>query len=291
MSKRNIFVFGVLVLFYFNLVYAATDNSINYSEMVLSAKANVDVIISKNLSFERISESYEECREYYLDQKELEELGRRTDYSKVIKFCNETSVIFANELEATDELAVFIDEYNSMNASFNLSSMDDTYNEIVSSYSSERFEDTLRLIPDGYSSLTLIQSSQTALNLFYSSTSLSIKNFFINNWKSLLITFFVIFSLWIVFRKQIKVWRLSSKIDSLEARKGIIKILMENLQKDYFSTKKISENEYNVKMKSFSEMTLDISRQTLLCQEELSKIHLEKIENQDKVKSFKKRLK
>jgi hypothetical protein len=83
-------------LFCFSFVFAATDNSVNYSSMVSSAKSNVDLIVAKNLSFERINESYEECHENYLSQVELAKLGKRTDYSKVVKFCNETSIIFAN---------------------------------------------------------------------------------------------------------------------------------------------------------------------------------------------------
>lgn len=270
---KRFFIFCFFVLFFISFVSSLSNESSNYSLLVLSAKEAVDEVYSKGLSIDRINESYSECLQFYLIQVDLENSGKKADYGLVNKYCNEVSTIKDLELESTDELLVFLSEYNAMNQSLNLSSMDDVYNNILSSYSNERFEDTLQLIPLGYESLTSIQSSQTALNLFYESTSSNIKNFFLTNWKPALIFFSFVLAVWIIFNKRIRRWHLRRKIASLEVRKDTIKRLMERLQKEYFENKKISENEYSVKMKSFSEMTLDISRQILLHKEELSKLN------------------
>jgi hypothetical protein len=256
---------------FFSNVVALSEQASNASVSLSVAKSDIDDVLSRGLSVSRMNESYFEALQIYDAQLNLEKLNRKTNYEIVLKYTSDIRIIKENELLAKDELDVFINEYASMNNSLDLSEMNELYNNILKSFSEERFEDTLKLIPEGYDSLTSIQSSQTALNVFYSATSSSIKNFFYNNWIKLVVIFSLIFLFWIFFHTPIRRWNVRRKINSLEVRKNTLKSLMKNLQKQYFESKKISEQEYVVKMKSFDDLLLDITRQILLLKEEIDK--------------------
>jgi hypothetical protein len=61
------------------------------------------------------------------------------------------------------------------------------------------------------------------------------------------------------------------KLNNIILRKKTINNLIKEMQTKYFKTKKISENEYNLKLKKFEEMLRDIERETMVLKEEIFK--------------------
>ena len=270
MKKFILFFFILLSLN--TLVFALSEQASNASAALSVAELDVKEVFDKGLSISRINESYTEAFQLYIAQVNLEEVNKKSDYDLVFEYTSKVRMIKEAELEANDELLVFLEEYSSMNNSIDLSQMQELYNNIISSFKNERYEDTLVLVSEGYIQLTQIQSSQTALNIFYDSTSSNLKRFFYNNWKSFVVALLIIFFFWLLFHNSIKKIKIKREIKSLEKRRDVIKSLMQNLQRNYFESKKISEEEYSVKMKSFSDMLLNITRQILLLKEELNKM-------------------
>ena len=132
------------------------------------------------------------------------------------------------------------------------------------------------LINQGYQKISEIQASQTAINLFYATTSQNLKSFFQKNWLKISITGGIIILLILVFWTTIKRTRLKARLNNLDAQKEALDSLIKNLQSRYFKTKDISETEYAVKMERFKEMIRDIDRQIPMLREEMLKLNKSK---------------
>ena len=55
-------------------------------------------------------------------------------------------------------------------------------------------------------------------------------------------------------------------------QKKALNTLIQNMQKSYFKTKKLSETEYTIKLKKFKELIRDIDRQIIVLKEEMFKV-------------------
>jgi len=269
MNKFLILVIGIFLI---GNVFALSEIATNVSFELEEAHKDVLELFENGFAISRINDSYSDAVNIFDAQVLLEKSNRRADYSLVRKYISDVRNIKEVALLSKDKLEVFLSEYDSINKSIDLSEMDDDYFQIVRSFEEERYEETLELVPKGYEKLNSIQSSQTAMNLFYESTTLGIKKFFSATWKYFLIAIIVLIVFWIFFNKPARKYFILRKISSLESRRKSVKGLMEKLQKDYFDSKKISESEYSVKMKSFSDIVLDISRRILILKEELERM-------------------
>ena len=61
------------------------------------------------------------------------------------------------------------------------------------------------------------------------------------------------------------------KFNHLMTQKKALNTLIQNMQKSYFKTKKLSETEYTIKLKKFKELIRDIDRQIMVLKEEMFK--------------------
>ena len=68
-------------------------------------------------------------------------------------------------------------------------------------FDEERFEETITLVDEGYKRLSEIEASQTTVRLFYSTTTKTLKTFFIENWKKLTIFINEFYSSFFIFNQ------------------------------------------------------------------------------------------
>ena len=69
-----------------------------------------------------------------------------------------------------------------------------------------------------------------------------------------------------------------TKLNNLYIQKKSVNELIKKVQYEYFKTKKMSEMEYSVKLKTFNDMLRDIDRQIPEINEQLAKVNKEKEE-------------
>lgn len=269
----NKFLFLAIGILFIGNVFALSEIATNVSSELDVAYKDVLELKEKGFAISRINDSYSDALSIFDAQVLLEKSNRYADYSLVRKYISDVKHIKELALLSKDKIEIFLSEYDSINKSLDLSEMDDDYSMIIRSFEEERYEETLELVPKGYEKLNSIQSSQTAMNIFYESTTLGIKKFFYATWKYFLAAILLLIVFWVFFNKPIRKYFISRKISSLENRRKSVKGLMEKLQKEYFDSKKISESEYSIKMKSFSDMVLDISRRILLLKEEVERMN------------------
>lgn len=249
-----------------------SNESMNSQKILEQSKQDIVLMSSRNIPITRANESLQQAIQLYAAQYALEEAGKKADYTLVNQYALEVSSIKDNAIKASDELKIFDQTYTQTAQDTNLSEMDADYKAIHKSFTDERFEDTLGLIDKGYQRMSEIQASQTALKLYYDTTSRNIKNFFKNNWKQLLIGLAIAIILLIIFGKAIKRIRINLKIHNLTVQKSTLKELIKGIQTDYFKYGRISDTEYQVKLETFTEMIRDIDRQIPLLKEEIAKL-------------------
>jgi hypothetical protein len=266
---------GVLFLIFIqsSLAFSTTQSneSIQAKESLAQAEKDIFEMMEKNISINRVNETYQEALQLYSAQFALEEKGSKANYKLIIEYVSEIGSIKENALEANDELKIFVETYQDAEKTTNLSEMQDDYNNILASFQDERFEDTPTLINQGYDRISEIQSSQTALNSFYLATSSTIKNFFRENWLRILIILSLTLFFVLIFWNNLKKLRMRMKFNHLMTQKKALNTLIQNMQKSYFKTKKLSETEYTIKLKKFKELIRDIDRQIMVLKEEMFK--------------------
>jgi len=278
-SKYKIFFLAILIGFLFlifiqsSFAFSTTpsNESLQAKESLAQAEKDIFEMTNKNISINRVNETYQEALQLYSAQSALEEKGSKANYKLIIEYALEISSIKENSLEVNDELKIFVETYQEAEKTTNLSEMQEDYNNILASFQDERFEDTLELINQGYDRISEIQSSQTALNSFYTATSKTIKNFFIKNWVKILIICSITLLIILFFWNNIKKLRMRMKFNYLTTQKKALNTLIQNMQNSYFKTKKLSEAEYTIKLKKFKELIRDIDRQIMVLKEEMFK--------------------
>lgn len=277
-------MFACMILFFIGFANAATlsNKSIEAKKALSQAEKDIQAMQAKNITILRVNETFQEALQIYEAQLSLEKDGRSADYTIILKATESISGIKEFALKANDELKIFRESYADSEKTYDLSSMQADYNAIEKSFIEERFEDTLSLIDKGYAKISEIQSSQTALKLYYETTSKNLKKFFEDNWlKILLIVVAVVIAL-ILSWATIKKLRIRSKLKNLNLQKITLNELIKKLQYNYFEVKKISENEFRVKLDHFKEMLRDIDRQIPLLREDLFKIDKKEIKDDKK---------
>jgi len=253
-----------------------SNESIQAKESLSQAEKDITEMAEKNIPISRVNETYQEALQLYSAQLALEEKGGRADYKLVISYTSDINSIKKTAIQASDELIIFKDTYEEAEKHANLSEMQEEYNSILLSFKDERYEDTLELIKKGYDRISEIQSSQTALNSLYLTTNRSIKNFFIRNWLKITIFCSVILFLILIFWNNFKKLMFRIKLNNLFIQKRAINKLLKNIQEGYFKTKKLSESEYNIKLKKFKELIRDIDRQIMVLKEDRFKFEKKK---------------
>ena len=257
---------------------ARSNASLSAKGLIIDAQNCIVEIETRGLKVSRVNESLQQALQLYSAQIALEQKGSGADYKLVNQSAVEVCTVRDVALKAQDEFLVFNESYTNSINQFDLSSMNGDYVGLIKSFDEERFEDSVKLIDKCYTDLSNLESSQTSFRLYYSTTTKTIKDFFVNNWKSLSSWTAIIIILLIVFWKTLKRRLIKRRIDNLYIRKKSVNELIKKMQYEYFKTKKMSEMEYTVKLRTFSDLLRDIERQIPEMNEKLAKIGKEKEE-------------
>lgn len=282
-KKENKRIIAILLLLALALILLSSissagsikvsNESIEAKKMLEQADKAIFEMTSRNISVLRVNETYQEALQLYSAQLALEEKGEKPNYKLILEHSSNVLTIKDNALKANDELRVFKEAYFSAEEESNLSEMQEEYNKIILSFKEERFEDTLSLITEGYDRISEVQSSQTLVKVFYSSTSRTIKNFLVNNWLKILIILAIIAVLLLSFWSSLKKLRITLRFNHLNAQKSAIEGLLESMQKQYFKDRKMSEREYTIKLQKYKELMREVNRQLMILKEDKLKMN------------------
>jgi hypothetical protein len=256
-------------------------NCLNESSYIISDLTNY------NVSSNRFNDYYSKAGDLYAAQLIIQTRKGKVDFTQVIVYCDQIKKMHSTAINAYDVFRVFLNFYNeTVDKNMNTSSIDVIINQINAELVGERYENVATLVDTGYIEITSVKSEQTALALAYKTTTKNLKDFFKENWISLSVAFVLLLLFYLFYRTKITEWILKGKLDSLTLRRVTLKKLMEDAQRDYFQTGKLSEADYRIRIKNFADLIRDIDRQIPLIQKDLMnynrKDELKKLEERDK---------
>jgi hypothetical protein len=287
LRNREILIFFIFLIFafqFFQFVSAEENLTIQQQAEICLAdsRAILNEFIEDNFSYQRINDSLVKAQDLYNAQTLLEENNKSgIDFSLILPYCNDIKQIRELAFEARDEYSSLKKFYDiSITSEMDTSEVDIIIAEIESEINSERYEKVSPLIDSAYEKISEVKASYTALNLFYTSTTSSLKRFFQKNWVSIIVVVSILLVLFLIFNRQIKKKIIANKIKNLELRRETLQELIKKTQRDYFQHGKLSEGNYNIRTKKFAEFIRDIDRQIPLLKEESMKISRGKKRNE-----------
>lgn len=287
-KKESVLLLLVFILVFtpimgssFNFISAAANTNVpnqtlleSRSGLCLNESMDImNLMIAEGFNIIRINDSIKEARNIYDSQFLFKDKKRAYDFSGVISICNNIANIRLNAITSRDSFSSLLRFYNqSISDDMNSSSVDKIITEINSEMRDERYENIPPLIEKAYVEISVIQSTQTNINIFYKATTQGIISFLSENWLWIIIVLAIISVCLIFYRVKISLWIIMRKIEKLKNRKDTVRKLIMQTQKEYFQLGKIPEAEYNIKTKKYAELMRDIDRQIPLLREELAKL-------------------
>ena len=276
--KIKIFILVIGIVFLVNLVYALDDANVTevYNTAVsclVDSKNIMNELNESGFNIYRVNASLQDAEEMFEIQEVLKQKKRNYDFTKIISYCDEIKKIQESAFESRDEFSALLIFYkDTLNEHMNTISADVIIRDIEDEIESERYEKAIEKIPLAYEEISKIQSDYTTLNLFYRSTTRSLKRFFAENWVLISAILSVLLVLFFIYKTAIHKYIINVKLKNLELRKDNLKKLIQRTQRDYFQFGKIPEGIYNIRTKKFAELIRDIDRQIPLLREDLMKL-------------------
>lgn len=245
----------------------------------------IDSLNNSNISTIRFEDIYSTANGTYEAQSIILAKNKKADFKTVLSYCEQITTLKETATEAIDSLIVFLAFYNeTIDRQMDTSSIDKIIEQINGEIVGERYENVLPLIDEGYNQIGVVRSEQTALVLAYNATTKKIKDIIIENWLEILITICVLLILYLFYRTKISLWIAERKLKLLNVRRDSLRRLLGETQKSYFQYGKISENDYRVRVKNFSDLVRDIDRQIPLVQADIAKYSMRQKETSGKKK-------
>ena len=277
MNKNFIFLAFFFVFFIFLINFSSALENLTAEEKASSCLLESQNILNEmqnqDFSNQRISDTLKQMQSLYDAQISYKEKGKSYDFSLVLPYCEEVKKIKSDAFIAKDALDALNKFYqDSITKDIDTSYIDSIILEINQEIKSERYEKVPDLVDKAYTEIIKVKSSQTTLNLFYSTTGRGLKKFFLDNWLFLTITFIILLVFYIIYRKAISKWIVNKKIEKLNLRKKTLKNMVMDTQREYFNKGDISESTFRIRTKKLAELIRDIDRQIPLLQEDLMKL-------------------
>jgi len=267
-----IFIFILLMLSFVSAVVVTeelTDEELSLKCLNESSEI-LQLMESSGVNINRPEDVRELIINSYDAQMILKERGRNTDFSYTLNNCEEIKNIGYLAFSTKDEILGLKEFYvETISEGSNTQEIDEFIKKIEIEYENERYERIEKLINSAYVLIIDFEARNRSINVFYNATKNNIKDFFVNNYKILILILLSLNLLFLIFRGSIKRFILNLKLNRLSLRRETIKELIKKTQKLYFSVGNISRIMYDIRLKKFSEIMRDIDRQMLNLEEEL----------------------
>jgi len=276
MVKKKIFLVLLFAIFLIRIVSAANVTSADAFNAIKNSEGLIKELSDNGFNTNRVADDLTQAKTLYEAQKLLEERKKTSDYTSVLFYTKDIETVKDKAYQAKDQVFNLEQEYSALKQkadanNLDISSITASMNQIRQDMTDERYEIVLQNIPDLERTIIDTDAGMTTLNVFYNSVSKGVKQFFIDNYLTLLITLLVIVILGIFYKLKFYKYILKYKLNKLETEKSVLKGLIAKSQKEYFNEGKIAESTYHARITRYSEMVRDIERQIPLIKEELVK--------------------
>ncbi|MCK5023781.1 MAG: hypothetical protein KAS04_06400, partial [Candidatus Aenigmarchaeota archaeon] len=250
------------------LAVASFDESLDVKNALWNANSDLQIMKDAGLSTVRYNDLLMFTEQIYNIQYTIEKEGGNSDYSEFYKKINELQKMKFNAFKAMDELDALELTMNQIDG-IDISEAENIYNESKTEFLSERYEKSMDLVNDAYEKISELESVETRIAVFYEATSRNITSLISNSWKEILIAIGAIVFAFFMLKKPIKRKLIKRKIKELVIRKETLKDMISKTQREYFDRGELSESNYHIRTRKYSDMIREINRQIPLLKEEL----------------------
>lgn len=274
MGKRiKTFLFCFFFLFILAIISAQENATarLNEKEEAALCLNNSELIMQRlkteGFSIERVNDSLKEAKLLFIVQEEIEKKGLKTDYKKILSYCEEIKRIEEMAHATKDQIIALENFFKKYGEGIQSEKINSLFDQIYKEMKNERYELVPELIEKTYSAINEEQAKKALIVVYYSATTKGL----IKEWKKIVISIILIVVLIIVFNKPIRRHLIRKKIDYLKKRRKKLKEMIAQNQDAYFNKGKISQMDFEIKNKKLAEIVRDINRQIPLLEEELKK--------------------
>ncbi len=271
------FLFGILIIM--SLFF-----SLNFSQAYSNESIEAKVCLNESLQIMQdmhdagfntlmANDTYYLAEQIYFAQLVAEDKKQVGEYGIILGKCKEIKDIKIKAFQNRDELRVLEERINetSKNKDVNLTGVLESFGTAKQEFYDERYGQSLILIEETYQKISEAESNAAQSKVFYIAASKTLGNFFIKNWWIILSVIAVLLVIYLITKSRIEKFLIKRRIKKLGLEEKVLKELIAKTQKDYFEKGIISEGNYNIKIKKFSELIRDIHREVPLLREELEK--------------------
>ncbi len=275
-----IFIFSVAVLFFLMNTSAYSNESIEAKTCLNESMQIMYDMKDAGFNMIRVNDTYSLAEQIYFSQLVLEDKKQAGDYSIILEKCTEIKGIKVKAYQSRDELRVLEERINetAKNKDVNVTEVLDYFNRVKQEFYDERYEQALALIEETYQKISEAESNAAQSKVFYVAVSKTLAGFFLKNWYIILSVIAVLLIAYLITKSRIEKYLIKRRIKKLGIEERVLKDLIAKTQREYFGKGTMSEGNYNIKMKKFSEMVRDIHREVPLLKEELEKRESQKKE-------------
>ncbi len=266
-NKFNFFTFVYLILLFG--VFSSAAN-VNWTEQIM---ANECLNESQKIIYEmnnseiptlRVIDLYETIRDSYDSQMVLINRDTGANFDFIIRNCENLKEIERLAFLSKDLIGGLEDFYSEFYDDISdRTEIGLKFDEIYQEFNNERYEEIEDLVDEAYDLIIEAKTSETAVKVFYQSTTRGIKNFIFNNYKIIIFVVLILFILFLIFRKLLIKISLNVKSKRLKLRKEVLMNLIKEAQNKYFEKGDISKEIYEIRVSKFSDLIRDIESEEL----------------------------
>jgi hypothetical protein len=236
------------------------------------ANGSIERMRAAGLPLAQVSDLLLLAQEWFSGQSALELAGESPDYRFTFQKVLEIKQIERSAFSVSDELKALLARMGQSAPGVNLSEAKTLQEEASKEFADGRYSEAQKQIDLAYEKVELAEAQFVHENTMLESTRKTLENFLKDNWQWMLSALALVGAALFLFQKQIRRAILRSRIKSLIIEKKTLEGMMVATQKGFFKEGSVNETAYDVRMKKYKDLVLNINRQLPLLKEELKKI-------------------
>ena len=232
-------------------------------------RGEISELSDNGFSLSRIRDEFLIARQEYVFAFDLERKQGVVDYSRVVVRLDKVRSTIDLAREVGDELVAVKIAAKKVEGKIDTSQVYEIISRAEQEFRDERYERSKELINEAYEKIISLQSVQAKASVLYEATKKNLVGFFVGNWKLIVGLVVGLFVFWLLFRKRVKRFFIVRKIGGNEGEVLVLKGEIKKAQKRYFVDGVLSEGDYSIKVKFFSERIRDLNKDNAVLAEEL----------------------
>ncbi|MBT7241139.1 MAG: hypothetical protein HN878_01470 [Candidatus Diapherotrites archaeon] len=272
-------------------VFVISDSALEARSAISLLRTRISLMKDEGFGLVRINDGFFIVRQEFENEVEVEKKGvLAADYSIVFERIDLVNEIIELAYLTKDEINAVKKATLELTDEIDVSGVDEIIVLAEVEFVDERYERAGEYVEKAYDKMIELQSIEAKAEVVYLAARQNIETFLRENWEVLLGSVIAIFVFFFLFGRRLKRSFLKRKIKANYAEIEVLKGEIRLSQEVYFIKGQMSESEYHIKIKIYSEKIRTLNKDTAMLSEKIegtkkrNKIKKELLENGTKEK-------